>query len=195
MNIFNLLVILYLFPIILIYLILCFILPLIKIGRIEKANGIIAHIIKDAIHADFLFEADYWRDIFPAKNKYIKIGWGDRKIFLETKSWKDLKIIDLIFAILGFNKTCLRVEFLDHVPENSTKLEMNYDQLKILKNYINQSYKNKLINKKSTYYQNGDYYESDLKYSPINNCNNWINKGLLKAKLTNRIWCPITFWF
>lgn len=195
MSIFNFLFFLYISPIILIYLFFCFTVPLIKIGKIKENKGITAYIVKDYIHSDFIFESDYYNEIFPSKNKYIKIGWGDRKIFLETKTWKDLKTLDLVFAILGFNETCLRIEFLDTIPKNSTKIEMNKDQLEILKTHIDRSYKKKLISKKSTFYQKGDYYESTLKYGPINNCNNWVNKGLLKAKLTNRVWCPITFWF
>ena len=36
--------------------------------------------------------------------------------------------------------------------------------------------------------------KSNLKYNCITNCNNWINTGLRLAKISNKIWCPLTFW-
>ena len=194
MNLFNFLFILYLSPVILIYLFFCFTLPLIRIGEIRPGKGIKAYIVKDLIHSDFVFESKLWSNMFHPKGKYIKIGWGDRKIFLETKRWKDLKIIDLISAFFGINKTCLRIEFLESVPTNRKEIELDENQLEILKIHVNQSYNKKIINKKPEYYQNGDYYESNLNYNCITNCNNWINRGMFVAGITNRIWCPITFW-
>jgi hypothetical protein len=194
MNIINFIFILYLSPIILIYLFFCFTLPLVKIGEIKQGKGIKFYIVKDLIHSDLIFESYFWNEMFLSKEKYIKIGWGDRKIFLETKRWKDLKLLDLVSAFFGINKTCLRVEFLSQLPLKYTEMEMCENQLKIIKIHVDQSYNKKLINKKPEYYQNGDYYESNLKYNCITNCNNWVNKALLKARITNRIWCPITFW-
>jgi len=193
-NILNFLIILYLFPIILIYIFFCFTIPFIKFGDIKKGKGIKAYIVKDFIHADIIFDSKYWNDFFDSKENYIKIGWGDRKIFLETKEWKDLKTVNLISAFFGLNKTCLRVEFLKSLPAGSKELEMDFDQLQVLKQYVKKSYNKKLITKKPEYYQKGDYYESNLRYNCITNCNNWVNRGLFLAKVTNRIWCPITFW-
>jgi len=192
--VFELLLLLYLFPIIFIYLILCFTIPLLRVGEIKKGKGLKMYIVKDAIHSDFLFEAKLWSDVFPLKNKYIKIGWGDRKIFLETKTWSEVKIINLITAFFGVNKTCLRVEFLESIPTNSKELEIDENQLEILKTYVDQSYNKKIIKKKPNYCQSGEYYESNLKYNCVTNCNNWINRGLFVARITNRIWCPIPFW-
>ena len=79
-----------LFPLLIPYLILCFTLPLIKFGKIKKGKGIKVYIAKDLIHSDFIFLSKDVEDLFPCDKKYIKIGWGDRKIFLETKTWNDL---------------------------------------------------------------------------------------------------------
>lgn len=194
MSILNFLIILYLSPIILIYLLFCFTIPLIRFGDIKKGKGIKAYVVKDFIHADLVFDSKYWSDLFSSKGNYIKIGWGDRKIFLETKEWKDLKTINLIAAFFGVNKTCLRIEFLESIPNDSKEIELDSSQLEILKIYVNQSYNKKIIQKKPEYYQKGDYYESNLRYNCITNCNNWVNRGLFVARITNRVWCPITFW-
>lgn len=172
-------------PFFIIYFILCFTIPLIKIGKITKGNDLAIYITKDTIHADYVFELN---------QKYTKIGWGDRKIFLETKSWNDLKLKDFLKAFWGLNPTVLRIEQLDQLPKNSISIKINQNQLEIIKKHIQDSHNGNLIEKKENYYQLGDYYESNLKYNCINTCNNWVNQGLKKAKISNRIWCPITYW-
>lgn len=194
MNAFYILLFLYYLPLFLVYLFLCFTLPLIKIGFIVKGKGINVYISKDTVHADYVFESKDIKDLFFTDKKYVKIGWGDRKIFLETKSWNDLKLIDFMTAFFGINKTVLRVEFLDDLPTNSKSIEINERQLNVIRTHIKDSYNKKLIKKKKEYYQVGDYYESNLRYNCITNCNNWINYGLRLAQVTNRIWCPITYW-
>ena len=182
-----------LFPLLIPYLILCFILPLIKFGKIKKGKGVKIYIAKDLIHSDFIFLSKDVEDLFPTDKKYIKIGWGDRKIFLETKTWNDLKIKDFIFAFFGLNHTVLRTEFLENLPKCKS-IEISIEQLEIIKNYIKKSYNGKIIQKKESYYQNGDYYESNLNYNCILTCNNWINQALRNAKISNIFWCPITYW-
>lgn len=43
-------------------------------------------------------------------------------------------------------------------------------------------------------HQGGVFYESGLRYNCLTNCNNWVNLGLRKAGLTNRVWAPLSFW-
>lgn len=184
---------LYYLPLFLIYFFLCFIVPIIKIGKIKKGKEIKIYIYKDFIHSDFIIESDLVKDLFPKNKKYIKIGWGDRKIFLETQSWKNLKIKDFLYAFFGLNQTVLRIEQFDELPICKT-IEIDQHQLETIKEHIRKSHNNKIIDKKENYYQNGDFYESNLKYNCINTCNNWINTGLRKAKISNRIWCPLSYW-
>jgi|688.fasta_scaffold300772_4 uncharacterized protein (TIGR02117 family) len=190
----NFLLFLIFIPLFLLYLIVCFLFPIIKFGKIKKEKGSKIYICKDPIHSDYVFRTKDVLDMFLTKKNYVKIGWGDRKIFLETQSWNKVKIQDIIGAFFGLNKTVLRVEFLDNIPEKSIEINLSKEQLEIIKNHIGNSYNKKLIKKKKEYYQIGDFYESDLKYSCINTCNNWVNQGLKKAKITNRIWCPLSFW-
>ena len=123
----------YCLPLFFAYSILCFTVPFIKIGKINKGKGIKLYISKDMIHSDYLFESSLWKNEFDPKGKYIKIGWGDKKIFLETKDWASLKIIDFLFAFFGLNKTVLRVDFLDDIPQGSTEINIDELQLKVLK--------------------------------------------------------------
>ena len=193
MQILYFLLFLYYLPLLFLYLISCFIIPIIKIGTVKHKTGIKIYVYKDLIHSDYIFESEHLKDMFEPKKKYAKVGWGDRKIFLETQSWKNLKIKDFLFAFFGLNKTTLRVEHLEDLPLSKI-IDISECQLEIIKNHIKKSYNGKLIKKEKKYYQNGDYYESNLNYNCITNCNNWINQGLKQAQISNRIWCPITYW-
>lgn len=167
---------------------------MIRIGYLKQKKGKKLYIYKDLIHSDYIFESNDLKDMFEPKKKYIKVGWGDRKIFLETQKWEKLKLLDFMMAFFGLNKTVLRVEFLEELPKNIREINIDELQLEVLKIHIKDSNNGKLIKKEKTYYQNGDYYESNLKYNCIKTCNNWTNLGLRLAQLSNRIWCPITFW-
>jgi len=185
------------FPIFLIYLICCLLLPLFKSGKIEKLKGRKKiFVIKDAIHSDYVFESKDWTNIFKTDKKYVSIGWGDRSIFLETQKWADLKIENFVKAFFGLNKTVLRVDFLDEIPKEKRlkKFTANKKQFNALKKHITNSYNKQKIKKEDWHYQIGDFYESNLKYSCVTNCNNWVNIGLRKCGLSNRIWCPLSFW-
>ena len=183
-----------LLPALALYFVFCFTIPLIKINKIKNQKGIKFWTIKDKIHADYLFESIHFIDTFPTDKKYISVGWGDRKIFLETKSWGELRIEDFIKAFFGLNGTVLRVDYFDELPPNKQIKEFEVENLDDIKKHIKKSHTNNLIKKQENFYQIGDYYESKLQYNCIMTCNNWINIGLRKSFCSNRIWCPISYW-
>lgn len=190
-NIFLILALIICIPI---YFVFCLTIPFFKFGKTNKGGQFKVYILNDLIHSDYVFESKLWPNIpNPSNFKYIKIGWGDKKIFLETPEWKKLKIKDLAKAFFGMNNTVLKIEFLNNI-EKIKFFNIKKEQFDILKKHVYSSTNWKLVNKKSSYYQIGDFYESDLKYNCIMNCNNWINLGLRKAKISNRIWSPLTFW-
>lgn len=176
------------------YIPICFIIPIIKFGKIKKGFGEEIYIIKDHIHTDYIFESSYFKNHFNSESKYLKIGWGDRKIFLETKEWESLNYKNVLFAFFGMNTSVLRVEPIDYLPNNNKKINLSKDQLDVLVDHVISSTNKVLIEKKEEYYQHGNYYESKLNYNCFTNCNNWVGLGLRKANISNRIWYPLSFW-
>jgi hypothetical protein len=194
MGVFELLLLAYLSPLLLVYFLLCFVSPFLRLGEVERGKGLKLYVAKDMIHSDYVFESGLFGDLFEPKGRYVRIGWGDRKIFLETKTWSDLKISSLLSAFVGLNGTVLRVDFMDEVPVGSSEMDLNERQLEVIKIHVMDSYRPVLVAKKPSDHPFGDYYESDLRYNCITNCNNWVNRGLFMAKLTDRIWCPFSFF-
>ena len=91
-----------------------------------------------------VFESKYWEGLFNTNKKYVIIGWGDRKIFLETSSWNRLKLTNVVKAFFGLNSSIVRVEYVDELPKNKKikKYKINKNQLSILRNYVLGSFKN-----------------------------------------------------
>lgn len=194
MRIFQFMLLVYCLPIFAIYFLICLTSFVFRLGRSLPGKGIKFHVVRDAIHSDYLFESKLWGEFFEPKGRYVKIGWGDRKIFLETKTWDDLKTMDFATAFFGLNKTVLKVEFLEDIPEGCKPMEIDERQLAVIKEHVRCSFKGSPIKKKPHHCPTGDYYESDLKYNCFTNCNNWVNYGLYLAGATDRIWCPFSFW-
>lgn len=151
------------------------------------------YIVGDMIHSDYLFPSRTFKE-FPSDKKYVKVGWGDRGIFLETRTWGELKVENFLRAFFGLNRTVLRVDFLDEVPEGAKRLEIGHDQLEILKGHVRRSFMGGPIERRPEDYQGGVFYESDLNYNCITNCNNWVNRGLWLAGITNRSWRPLSLY-
>lgn len=145
------------------------------------------------IHSDYLFPSGEFPE-FTSDKGYVKVGWGDRRIFLETRTWGELRLGDFLRAFFGLNPTVLRVEFLDAVPEGARRVEMGAEQLETVKSHVRRSYRGGPIERRPCDYQGGVFYDSDLRYNCVTNCNNWVNRGLWLAGVTSRVWSPLSFW-
>ena len=183
-------------PIFLIYIFACLLSPLLlRFGSVRRGRGVKMFVARDIIHADYLFKSELWGDVFGDFSAYVKIGWGDRKIFLETKTWSDLKPADVVRAFFGLNRTVMRVEFVDEIPDGSKEFEIDAWQFEQIKNHILRSRNSEVpIERCASDYQGGEFYTSDLNYNCVTNCNNWVNRGMLLAGVTNRLWCPISLF-
>lgn len=194
MKIFYYFIFLFFLPIFLIYILICLFSPIIVRFRKIKSGKEKIYIVKDLIHSDYVFTAEQVSDLFEKKSKFLKVGWGDRKIFLETKRWSNLKIEDFIKAFFGLNKTVLRIENLEYLPKNCKIIMINEQQLKTIKEHIKKSFSGLPIKKSSSDHEVGEYYESKLQYNCLTNCNNWVNYGLLISEASNKVWCPLSIF-
>jgi len=193
-SVFFSLLILFFLPVLFAYALLALTVPLIRIGRTRSSDSLGFHISRDSIHSDYIFKSDLWSDFFVSESKFVKIGWGDRKIFLETPTWGELKVENFIRAFCGLNETVLRLEFVDEIDAGSKPVFADEAQLSQVMDHIVSSTNWKEVRRMPWHYQKGRFYESNLKYNCVTNCNNWVNLGLRKAQISNRIWCPLSFW-
>lgn len=178
-----------LFPL---YLVLALLSPFMRFGRVRRGSGCRIHIVGDLIHSDYLFPAGEFPE-FLSDKEYVKVGWGDRRIFLETQTWGELRFIDFLRAFFGLNPTVLRLELLEGVPRGLREIEMRRDQMEALKAHVRDSFFGPPIERRPCDYQGGVFYESGLKYNCVTNCNNWVGVGLRRAGVSNRLWTPLSW--
>lgn len=181
-------------PFILFYLLLALLAPLMRFGRIRRGGDQRVYVTVDLIHSDYVFLSGVFPE-FSTDKKYVKVGWGDRRIFLETRTWGELRLEDFLRAFFGLNSTVLRVEFLDSVPDGARVHQVDLGQLELLRGHIRGSFFGDPLDRRPCDYQGGVFYALDLTYNCVTNCNNWVNLGLRRAGLTNRLWAPLSFWF
>jgi hypothetical protein len=164
-----------------------------RFGRVEKGEGRTVWIVGDMVHSDYLFRSEDFPEFGGGKD-YVKVGWGDRRIFLETRTWGDLRLQDFLKAFFGLNPTVLRVESLEAVPGGAKGLEMGEEQFGAVRAHVMGSFFGPPIVRGPEDYQGGVFYESGLRYNCVTNCNNWVNWGLYRAGVTNRVWRPLSLW-
>lgn len=181
-------------PILIIYAFICLLSPILIIGCRKEGCEEEIFIVRDWVHSDYLFKSEQVKDLFPTKMNFVKVGWGDRRIFLELQSWSQLSIQDFLSAFFGMNDSVLRVEYMDEAPKGIKRLKVYRWQIDVIKKHINNSFSGAPIKKDPTYYQKGEYFNSSLNYNCITNCNNWVNRGLFISRVTNRIWSPLSFF-
>jgi len=119
---------------------------------------------------------------------YLAFGWGDKKFYLETPEFSDLKISTGLRAISGLSTSAMHITFYKEMIEdqNSRKIYISNDQYKKLIKYISDSFtktnSGHFIHINSNiHYDNADaFYEAKGSYSIFKTCNTWAN-GALKA--------------
>ena len=140
------------------------------------------------------FDEQYVMNIFDNTKFLPELIESISKPAEKTKTWPELKLNNIMRAFFGLNDSVMRIKFLDRLPECYQTAKIDKRQFESLKNHIMSSFVDfQEIKKEDDYCEDGSYYRSKLKYNCINTCNNWVNTGLYKSKLTTRTWAPLSF--
>lgn len=126
---------------------------------------------------------------------YISIGWGDKGFYLNTPTWRDLKLKTAIIAAIGVGEAALHITYYDDIKEDElTKslliTQSQYDSIvKTVKNSLILKENNPIyINTTAQYSQNDAFYEAKGSYSLLHTCNTWTNNTLKEARLKHAFW-------
>ncbi len=130
--------------------------------------------------------------------KFLAFGWGDRGFYLNTAEWKDLKLSTALNALYWKSKAAMHVTGYHEPAGHWIELNICPHQMKLISDYLLQSFRgsNSLDFKPiaEAGYGNRDlFYEAHGSYSLITTCNQWVNRGLIKAGLPSSIWSPFPF--
>lgn len=168
-----------------------------------QTNGVHSELILPVVNTEF-----DWRTIIDPNHctsadknfSYVAIGWGNRKFYLETPQWSDLKFTTAIQAASGFNETAIHVNFYKNRSSNDTckKIRItNAQYQKMVSFFIDQfkleNGKAKLIATNIRYNAYDAFYEANGSYSIFKTCNTFTNEALYASDLKSCLWTPFDF--
>ena len=182
----------------------------------ETDIGVTIYIETNGVHTGLLLPATAagvdWRGFIRADHladpryagRYLWIGWGDRRFFLETPGWADVKPGTLLSAAFGSGGTLMHV---DHVatprPGDAVRpLRLTPAQYRRLASLIRASFASGPSGGAIPLpgYGPADmFYEARGRYSLFNTCNNWTGSVLRRTGIRVGRWTPLSFtvmwWF
>lgn len=156
-----------------------------------------------------------WSELFPpgdtrdpalsARYDMIELGWGDRRFYLETPNWSDLRADTAMRALFGLDATALHVEYTG-APEPGTpdavELSLSPDAYARLVSRLRQSIRtdpqgHAMPIAGHHYDANDAFYEATGRYTLFMTCNEWVREALSDAGVRTPWWSPLDkplFW-
>ena len=162
-------------------------------------NGVHTDIVVPAVNAEMNWAKEIrYQNTLEADStyQYLAMGWGDKKFYLETPEFSDLKLSNGLRAISGLSTSAMHTTYYKNIREdaNCRKIIISKAQYRQLIDYILNSFKKDetghLINVKSNiHYDIGDaFYEAKGSYSIFKTCNTWANAALKACGQKSCLW-------
>ena len=162
-------------------------------------NGVHTDIIVPAVSAEMNWTKEIsYQNTLEADStyQYLAMGWGDKKFYLETPEFSDLKLSNGLRAISGLSTSAMHTTYYKNIREDPSckKIIISKAQYRQLIDYVLNSFKKDetghLINVKSNiHYDIGDaFYEAKGSYSIFKTCNTWANAALKACGQKSCLW-------
>ena len=171
-----------------------------------QEDGVKVWVFAGPIHTDILFPAsggDYdWSEILRPGDpvpEYLAVGWGDRKFYLETPTWADVTVGNVVGAFLGLHRTALHVDRWTSIPAQTSQCRqvvLTRAQYLRLCAFVHASFsrdsegKLKLIPGRG-YGPTDVFFEATGRYSLLRTCNCWAGDALAAAGVRMGRWTPL----
>lgn len=130
--------------------------------------------------------------------EWVGVGWGDRRFYLETPTFADLKWDTALVAVSGLGRTAMHVTWLDSGPrsdDDARALRLSEKQYLALCEYVQASFAlddaarpRRIDHEGYTLFDH--FYEAVGSYSAIETCNEWTGAGLRRIGVRTGTWTP-----
>jgi uncharacterized protein (TIGR02117 family) len=135
----------------------------------------------------------------------VAIGWGDRRFYLETPTWSDVKVANVLSAFFGFDETAMHVNWMLRDPaENKRcrKLTLTPHQYESLCQHISRSFVSNddgraVPIEAPGYFETDRFYLAEGRYNVLRTCNTWTGTALEAGGVRVGVWTPLpwgVFW-
>lgn len=171
-------------------------------GDPVPAGPVALAIIANPFHSDLVFPVTGsgmdWAELFglPLDARFVAIGWGNRRFYMETPQLADLKLGTLAVALTGTGDSVLHVAWYPGEPSGDEvhRLDVTAAQAEMLVGYVAG-----FVSKDRTghverfdvsYGADDAFFAASGRWSPILTCNEWLGRGLRAARIRTGIWTP-----
>jgi uncharacterized protein (TIGR02117 family) len=179
------------------------------VSNISAPKPIDIYIISNGFHSDIVVpvksDVFNWSDIIKFEHitsqdtsyKYIAFGWGDKKFYINTPLWSDLKFDIAFQGLFCLNPSAIHVTFFRDMFDSESCIKIsiskqNYHKLiEYIKNDLKFDKNGEVQLIKNLHYDNTDaFYDSKGSFTLFYTCNTWINEALKSANQKACLWTP-----
>lgn len=130
---------------------------------------------------------------------YVGIGWGDKGFYLDTPTWAELKPSTAVRAGFWLGTTLMHTTYYREADLQPgplcVPLRLTPTQYRRLIAYIEQSFQRDAAGNFNwipghSYADHDAFYEANDRYSILNTCNTWANRGLKVSGQKASLWTP-----
>jgi uncharacterized protein (TIGR02117 family) len=177
-------------------------------------NGVEIVLVNNGVHVDIVLPLDSrdftWRDYLKTSHfrrvdsdhAYCMFGWGDRKFYMETATWNDLKASNVLFAFAGLGETVVHAQLCDDNDwprDRSRRIRLSYDQYQKLCLFLMKTFKRSesgdLLAIKNAHYGFDDaFYEANGHYHLFRTCNVWVGQAMSESGVRVGYWTLTPEW-
>ena len=175
-------------------------------GWKEPEQGITIYLANNGVHADLVLPAEVqgldWRPLLPkadarnvpAKAEWIAFGAGERRVYLETPTWGDLKIKTAAIALTGGERV-MHVQWVRDPTWSANEIRLTPEQYRRLWASIRAEFElsaeGRPVRIDHPGYGMGDaFYRGRGKANAIDTCNQWAASRLRLAGVKVPLWSP-----
>ncbi len=176
----------------------------------ESEEGITISLRSSPIHTDLILPVKTsvwnWDEVLDRQNvrtpntkwDHVVLGWGSRTFFLETRTWADVKAVNVAKAFFGLDAAAMHVEWgwapqsLGPEDRSLTLSPEQYEKLcrAVLTGFRLDEAGAVIPISAAGYGDNDRFYEGTNRYTFYRTCNTWTGQKLAEAGVRIGIWTP-----
>ena len=176
-------------------------------GWREPAQGQTIYLVSNGVHTDLILPAAAqaldWRTLLPRTDvarpdlraRWIAFGMGERRVYLETPRWRDIRPVTLWAALAG-GERIMHVEWVADPAWHARAIRLRPEEYRRLWAAIRSSFRldeepNMFIRINHPGYGFDDaFYRGVGRASAVNTCNVWAADMLRVAGVRTSLWSP-----
>ncbi|MFM9977007.1 MAG: TIGR02117 family protein [Sphingomonadaceae bacterium] len=162
------------------------------------AEGVRIFVASNGVHTGILVPVAAagvdWRGrvTVTPETRWLLIGWGDRRFYLETPTWRDVRPGTALAALVGSGRTVLHVDrWRDFMPDDSIRpLTLRPAEYRRLAAFIDAHFA-AMPETLGGYGTHDSFHAARGRYHALYTCNVWTADALRAAGVRAPRWSPI----